>query len=539
MLETVRVDDLRALPAMASATLLGGAAALGSPVTDVMLVEPEQVMSCELAAEAAVVFAIEAGPGAVHRQHLLDLLLRRAHNANATAVIVVGMEGAVPIATCRLADRLRLPTLVASVDLTPLELAVELRVTVLAPQAEQGRMLVRLALSLETTTDLPQVLAAVASAIDAASVSACTAQGVVFAGPTPTTPLARIVAARSAVFFEEDGVSSAVLPVTGIGSVPSLWVVAERRDTGLLWRRIAVQALTLARGGILGWLAQRQSEAERDARLRSTLLTEILEHGEAIAKGVVEQATMAGWQLSGWHTGIHFRFPEGSAVPAFAADTLATRLANAGVHLNALVERTDGWSTWLTSADAPGPGHARRLGETLTALLTDGSAWLGDLTVGIGIGSPQRDVPGIAATLAEARQAAAIAASSGKPVSSRVVQDLGASRLLLGWYSSGAFGDYAAQMLRPLLDSAETEVLTTLEAYLDRSCSAMQTARVLGIHRNTVTQRIARAERILGTSLAHSDTRLALQLALRVAHTSPTALQGQSKAVRRPTPGHK
>lgn len=120
MLETVRVEDLRALPAMASATLLGGAAALGSVVADVKLVEAGQVMTCELVPECAVVFALAAGAGAVHRQHLLDLLLRRAHTARAAAVIVVGMTGTVPVATRRLADRLRLPTLVAADDLTPL-----------------------------------------------------------------------------------------------------------------------------------------------------------------------------------------------------------------------------------------------------------------------------------------------------------------------------------------------------------------------------------------------------------------------------------
>ncbi|WP_020389287.1 helix-turn-helix domain-containing protein [Kribbella catacumbae] len=95
-----------------------------------------------------------------------------------------------------------------------------------------------------------------------------------------------------------------------------------------------------------------------------------------------------------------------------------------------------------------------------------------------------------------------------------------------GRTAGSAFGDYAAEILRPLVDAAESEVLETLEAYLDRSCSTMQTARVLGVHRNTVAHRIARAETILGTSLAHSDTRLALQLALRVARTSPTVLRG-------------
>ncbi|MGH3587736.1 MAG: PucR family transcriptional regulator, partial [Pseudonocardia sp.] len=140
-------------------------------------------------------------------------------------------------------------------------------------------------------------------------------------------------------------------------------------------------------------------------------------------------------------------------------------------------------------------------------------------SVVVGIGSPQRDVDGIGVTLAEARQAAVVAASSPKPVSVRVLQELGPSRLLLGWYSSEAFADYAREMLGPLLDSDDPELIRTLEAYLERACSTAQTARALGVHRNTVAQRIARAERVLGATTATSDTRLALQLAIRVLRT--------------------
>ncbi|QQS01059.1 MAG: hypothetical protein IPK37_00720 [Austwickia sp.] len=62
-------------------------------------------------------------------------------------------------------------------------------------------------------------------------------------------------------------------------------------------------------------------------------------------------------------------------------------------------------------------------------------------------------------TLAEARQAALIAATSARAVSVRVLQEVGPSRLLLGWYSSEAFADYARELLAPLLGNDEPEVL--------------------------------------------------------------------------------
>ena len=102
----------------------------------------------------------------------------------------------------------------------------------------------------------------------------------------------------------------------------------------------------------------------------------------------------------------------------------------------------------------------------------------------------------------------------------RVMQELGPSRLLLGWHASEALGDYSREILGGLLDESEAEVLVTLQAYLERACSTAQTARALGLHRNTVSKRIARAESILGTTTAAADTRLALQLAIRVLHSS-------------------
>ena len=89
-------------------------------------------------------------------------------------------------------------------------------------------------------------------------------------------------------------------------------------------------------------------------------------------------------------------------------------------------------------------------------------------------------------------------------------------RLLLGWYGSAAFRDDAAQLLRPLLANADGgQLLETLEAYLDSGRSPTETAARLGLHRNTVAQRIRRAEQELSVSLDDPDQRLAVHLASR------------------------
>ncbi len=55
----------------------------------------------------------------------------------------------------------------------------------------------------------------------------------------------------------------------------------------------------------------------------------------------------------------------------------------------------------------------------------------------------------------------------------------------------------------------------TLAAYLDAESSVAETAAVLGVHRNTVADRIDRVQRLLGVDLGDPETRLALHLATR------------------------
>ena len=63
------------------------------------------------------------------------------------------------------------------------------------------------------------------------------------------------------------------------------------------------------------------------------------------------------------------------------------------------------------------------------------------------------------------------------------------------------------------------DLVKTLAAYLDSESSLADTAAILGIHRNTVSARIARIVSLLGVDLAVPDDRLALHLACRTSIT--------------------
>jgi purine catabolism regulator len=78
---------------------------------------------------------------------------------------------------------------------------------------------------------------------------------------------------------------------------------------------------------------------------------------------------------------------------------------------------------------------------------------------------------------------------------------------------------YAAALLAPLraADSPGERLLATLQAFLSHNGNRRRTAEDLGIHRNTLIQRLALIEQCLGRSLEEPQLRADLWIALRIA----------------------
>ncbi len=74
--------------------------------------------------------------------------------------------------------------------------------------------------------------------------------------------------------------------------------------------------------------------------------------------------------------------------------------------------------------------------------------------------------------------------------------------------------DSAESLLAPLI-ARGPDLIETLTAYLDHESGIAATADALGLHRNTVSTRVARAQELLGLDLADPETRLAVHLACR------------------------
>jgi DNA-binding PucR family transcriptional regulator len=212
-----------------------------------------------------------------------------------------------------------------------------------------------------------------------------------------------------------------------------------------------------------------------------------------------------------------------------------------------------GYVVWNeTAEDAPGGGHAlfgemeqvaaavaESLGARSALTVAQGrhlACWagrhepqhLGDLRVprgagkGISVaaGTPAHGVEGFVLSHREALLARRVAQLRGDTRSARVVfPDLALEALLTD--DVEAARRFAARELGPLAaeDDATVRLASTLAVFLDEGASFVGAARRLGVHTNTVTYRVHRAEELLGHPV--SERQLELRVALRLARLVP------------------
>lgn len=167
-----------------------------------------------------------------------------------------------------------------------------------------------------------------------------------------------------------------------------------------------------------------------------------------------------------------------------------------------LVPHDGGWVSWQNTADEPAPAAARRALAGLEHLLADH-----DLVVGVG--AAHRGTPGLVRSVEEARLAVRAGGSDGRAT---WFEDVGV-RAVLARVSAPGVAEVAALAL-PQLAAARDRLLLaeTVAAVLDHGGSLVAASAELGVHRNTVLARTARA-RELGLALDDPAQRLPLHVA--------------------------
>jgi hypothetical protein len=137
------------------------------------------------------------------------------------------------------------------------------------------------------------------------------------------------------------------------------------------------------------------------------------------------------------------------------------------------------------------------------------------LAVGI---SGETAIDALSGALEEARFAHRVARSSGTPVSVVTSDEVASHVLLLATVPDDVRRTYAQRVLGTVLEHDQrtgTELIATLQEFLDWSGSWSRTAESLHLHVNTVRYRIERVEQLTGRDLSSLEDRVDVFLALK------------------------
>jgi len=255
-------------------------------------------------------------------------------------------------------------------------------------------------------------------------------------------------------------------------------------------------------------LASLQLVHERDSRTRAALLSQVMEAGPEPSEELLRRTLAAGWDIRAWHIAIRI-ITLGDGTTISLRDDLLAAFAEYDLPLRA-VEQTDGWVAWLSFPVKPA-GTVERISSSIRQAQRRLRA---TVPTAMGVGSLLPGAAGLVKSIGQAVDAARIAVNRQASGYFVHIDRLGVVQLLLALTHTDVFAPAAKGLLDPLGDP-DGVLVATLSTYLDAGCSQAETAAILGVHRNTVAQRMAHITRLLAVDLDDPETRLGLHLACR------------------------
>ncbi|MHB0867832.1 MAG: helix-turn-helix domain-containing protein [Chloroflexota bacterium] len=328
-----------------------------------------------------------------------------------------------------------------------------------------------------------------------------------FSLPGADLPLGRLVAPIPV----RDGVAG-YLSIIG---VESELTELDRLAAG---RGAAVCAVEVAKEAAIG---------EAEARVRGDLLDQLLSEDLGADQAVLGKARRLGYDptapslVMAFRAGI--RSGPGAAQHFGSGDRVrrqleaALRAETARREARSLVASRGSPVVALIPLPAVSSESAiREMAETMRARA---QAALDGCTVAVGVGRPSRSGVGLLTAYREAEGALGIGIRVNGPSSVTFFADLGILRLLAQIGNLGEMESFCHEMLGRLEEhdaKAGGELLKTLEAFFRCHGNLTRTAEYLSLHRNSLLYRLQRLAEISGHDMEDPETRLSLQVALKV-----------------------
>ncbi|MCQ9388484.1 helix-turn-helix domain-containing protein [Brevibacterium sp. 50QC2O2] len=477
----------------------------------------------------------------------IDVLLRFLHEQGATALVLP--KGSVPArsSAADLAERLQV-ALVTTSDPRPVYTVTEAVLSGLRSRADL-RVLDLVRIGADTSLGLGQTYDRIASFFSR-PVVLFDATGHVLYGPDDTPPsetsatagryaggsvlvrnhdldMGAVAAGATSLSGTQDfrlssgrALMASPVPADDLGS---LWFGAEV-DPAIGPDRAYYSPLVEAAALVCGNCVARTRMHEQRGSMRERALIEEFKVTDPVRvrPDLLQKAAEEGWNLAADHcvvkANLQTRERAAETVPSLT-QAVRSEMDRSGIHYN-LVEQDTGWLLWFNTVGKRPMASQDSVGADrppATTLLRKAAKVIRrSIPVCLGISTVRSGADGFVISLHEAEDTAKVAATRPQSGYVMAADNLSTEQLLLAWTSADSFTHTVDELLEPL-DRAASTLRPTLRAYLDAESSLSETAALLGVHRNTVRDRIHRIEAILGVDLHQPDARLALHLAVRAA----------------------
>jgi sugar diacid utilization regulator len=360
--------------------------------------------------------------------------------------------------------------------------------------------------AVESGAGLPEVVRAAGKALEA-SLAVCDAWGATLA------VAARSPAEERALLSEGEGVSS--IPLRVADAVVGTLHMRAKTEVSASMRRLLVTMIAsevervraperlsqTAAAGFLGGLLRREP-AEREELIASARgLSLELQDGASI---IVARALPQAPTDEGWRGRVRAVAERGArAVVSRSIAALSERDGTAGAEVLLLV---------------PG-GEEPAAARAAEAVLREMEAGLQGYTFAIGRSRIAEDPLDLSRAVSEALLAANVA--QGSPDGQALAfEQTGAYRLLLSAMSENPaeLQRFYSETVEPLVaydEQYETDLVRTLETFLEADGNVKSTAQRLFTHRHTIYYRLERVRELSGLDVSSSDGREKLSLGLK------------------------
>jgi purine catabolism regulator len=298
-------------------------------------------------------------------------------------------------------------------------------------------------------------------------------------------------------------------------------IIVDRKVYGYIWIIVGDQPLTelnelaINHGATVAALIMLKEQAVREAQeaMRGDFLEQLLRGAEETAI-FTEQARQLKYRLDRPHQVLLIQDrPKAGGNPHSLLDVVAYWLR--AQNYQALLDRRDEGVVVIIESD-----HTAKGKQLAVTLVEDLNQAAHELLVGVGNACLPRnlDLNGVRRSYEEAREAVRVSTALGRRKGITVFGELGLLHWLYHLPPEQRAGNTYLQHVLTLATydtKHKTELVKTLETYLDSGGSLVEAAAILYIHRNTLLHRLDRIEQLCAVHLRDPLERLNLHTAIK------------------------